>query len=278
MEDLLSGRRRRGEGPVQAGLARGGEYGLDVLGPVAVREPDELDEHLGDRRCQLTELGGLLPCQLVPVGGGERLLVGLFDPDRVSFDQSGEGKRRLVVAAVELGTVEREVLVLKGVGQLVGERAAHQWGGLGAADQEHLVLLVVEADDRARVQRPHRLAEVDVRSDEPQGAEHLLGLLDARGARRGELLGPLLERGVVEQRYRDAPLELQPARALHEPLQPADEGRQGGRHRRGRGGGGGLAGRGRLETDAGPGHPHAAGGAGAAGHADEQGGHAGGQH
>ena len=150
---------------------------------------------------------------------GEEVVV--LDARGVAFDQRGQ---REVLAfrlhrVVEL--VEVEVLVLQRVRELVHERdPGVDVGQVGAAHEERLAVLVVEADGVGGAEVALRLDEVDRTLDEPDGAEltgDALGFLAVLlGDLRVAALELLHERGIGEELHPHRVLELQLPVALHE--------------------------------------------------------------
>ena len=77
--------------------------------------------------------------------------------------------------------VEVEVLVLKGMGELVGQGDPDIGREGGPTDEDGLLGVHVEPDDVGLGERVLRSGQVDVAVDEPEGAELAEGRLSRRG-------------------------------------------------------------------------------------------------
>ncbi|HEY0410262.1 MAG TPA: hypothetical protein VGE42_08340, partial [Candidatus Dormibacteraeota bacterium] len=117
LQDLRAGDGRVAEGGVDARLPPHPGEGAGEGGAGDVGEAD----HGGERRRGLARHpGGGVPLEsgADSLGGWQRGEVLVLHAHRIALDQGGEGLGALVGAAVELGAVDAEPLVLEGVGEL----------------------------------------------------------------------------------------------------------------------------------------------------------------
>ena len=239
MQDLLRRGGRVDHGRVEARPPAGGDDGLDERRPVPVGVAEEGVDN-GRQVVVLRSDRLIAGLRHHPALGRQRVEEVPLHDHRAALHQGEERVGRLVEALVEGRTVEAEVLVLEGVGELVDDdellerpqrRPPHEQGALvGVVEAEDAVLLDGLVD-RGQVEGAGHQAEDPEERGEGLGvglgAGLVVGLLD--------VAQPLGEGVGRQQLDRHRTLEAEAAGLLHEGQQPGQRSSEGrfDRYRRG---------------------------------------------